>query len=270
VNPPERELAGQVAIVTGAGRGVGRAVSVALGEAGASVACVARTPGDLAETVRLVEQASGRALPLVADVRDADAVRRAAETALDQLGQPTLLVNNAGSAAAIGPLWQTDAESWWLDVETSLRGSYLFARTVLPLMLERGSGRIVNITSYAATRAAPYVSGYAAAKAALANFTEALAAETEGTGVSIFALAPGTVRTQLFEAMAASPWLPELRERSDLLGPERAASAVVLLASGRADALSGRFLHALDDLPALVGRIDEIEREGLYALRLRR
>jgi NAD(P)-dependent dehydrogenase (short-subunit alcohol dehydrogenase family) len=266
----ERELAGQVAIVTGGGRGVGRATCVALAGAGASVACVARTDAELQETARLVERAGGRAVPVVADVRDTDAVGRAVATARGELGPPTLLVNNAGSVAAIGPLWTSDPAAWWLDVETSLRGSFLFARAVLPEMLERRMGRIVNMTSYVVTRPAPYLSAYAGAKTALVSLTDSLAAETAGTGVSVFALAPGTARTELFETMAASPWLPALAGRTDFVDPELGAAAVVVLASGRVDVLSGRFLHALDDFAALERRAAEIERDDLYTLRLRR
>ena len=141
-------------------------------------------------------------------------------------------------------------------------------------MVARGTGRIVALASYAANQPRPYSSGYASGKAALLRFVDSLAAEVADRGVSVFAVTPGFVQTKLVEDVARSPagrrWLPELAERQDVLEPERAGRLVVELATGRADALSGRFLHVLDDLDDLVARADEIAREDLYALRLRR
>jgi NAD(P)-dependent dehydrogenase (short-subunit alcohol dehydrogenase family) len=223
------------------------------------VAVVARSANELAET---------GLLPVAADVTEPGSAERVVAAVAAELGAVTLLVNNAGTAAAIGPAWEVDPAVWWRDVETSLRGAFLFSRAVLPDMLRRGEGRIVNVSSYAAVKPAPYLSAYAAAKAALLSFTEALAAETRERGVRVFAVSPGTVRTALTERLAESEWLPHMRDR-EWLEPERVARLVAFLASGRADALSGRFLHALDDVEALAARAAEVERDDLYALRLR-
>jgi NAD(P)-dependent dehydrogenase (short-subunit alcohol dehydrogenase family) len=141
-------------------------------------------------------------------------------------------------------------------------------------MIERGGGRIVCISSYAANGPAPYFSGYASGKAGLLRFVDSLAAEVADRGVSVFAVTPGFVRTQLLEAVATSDagrrWLPRLGARTDYVEPERIARLVVELAAGRADALSGRFLHALDDLEDLLGRVEGIAGDDLYALRFRR
>jgi NAD(P)-dependent dehydrogenase (short-subunit alcohol dehydrogenase family) len=140
-------------------------------------------------------------------------------------------------------------------------------------MLERRSGRIVAVSSYAANAARPYSSGYAAGKAGLLRFVDSLAAEVADLGVRVFAITPGFVRTRLLEDAARSDagrrWLPALGEREDALEPERAGRLVVELASGRADALSGRFLHVLDDLDDLIHRAEQISRDDLYALRFR-
>jgi NAD(P)-dependent dehydrogenase (short-subunit alcohol dehydrogenase family) len=141
-------------------------------------------------------------------------------------------------------------------------------------MIERGAGRIVALSSYAANGPRPYSSGYASGKAALLRLCDSLAAEVTEHGVSVFAVTPGFVRTKLVEDVASSAagrrWLPELAEREDALPADRIAGLVVELATGRADALSGRFLHVLDDLDDLIGRADEISREDGYALRFRR
>ena len=263
-------LQGQVAIVTGAGRGVGWAIAEALAAEGAAVALAARSEPELAEAARQL----GRAVAVPTDVTRPADVARLVETAERELGPPTLLVAGAGTWDHVGPAWEGDPEAWWRDVEVTLRGAYLCARAVLPGMVARGTGRIVALASYAANQPRPYSSGYASGKAALLRFVDSLAAEVADRGVSVFAVTPGFVQTKLVEDVARSPagrrWLPELAERQDVLEPERAGRLVVELATGRADALSGRFLHVLDDLDDLVARADEIAREDLYALRLRR
>jgi NAD(P)-dependent dehydrogenase (short-subunit alcohol dehydrogenase family) len=263
-------LPGQVAIVTGAGRGVGRAIAEALAAEGAAVALAARSEPELAEAAKGLEHA----VAVPTDVTRADDVERLVATAERELGPPTLLVAGAGTWEHAGPAWEGDPDAWWRDVEVTLRGAYLCARAVLPGMLARGSGRIVALSSYAANGPRPYSSGYASGKAALLRLVDSLAAEVAGEGVSVFAITPGFVRTRLVDEVARSDegrrWLPELAEREDALEPKRAGRLVVELATGRADALSGRFLHVLDDLDDLVARADEIVRDDKYALRFRR
>jgi NAD(P)-dependent dehydrogenase (short-subunit alcohol dehydrogenase family) len=121
-------LAGQVALITGAGRGVGRAVTLALADAGAVVAAVSRSHDQLQETAELVASAGGRAIAIVADVTDPQAVDRMAQRAAGELGSVDILVNNAGLARSIGPVWEVEPEEWWRDVETNLRGPFLCAR----------------------------------------------------------------------------------------------------------------------------------------------
>ena len=209
------------------------------------------------------------ALPLVADVRDRAAVESALERAQAELGPLDVLVNNAGTLAAIGPLAGVDTDDWWLDVETSLRGALLCTHALLPGMLERRGGTIVNVSSYAATRPNPFQSGYAAGKAALLSLTESLAAETAGHGVAVFAISPGYVRTAMTDRLRESGWAPNAGSGGEV-DAARAGELVVFLASGAANALSGRFLHALDDWEALARRADELERDDLYVMRLRK
>jgi NAD(P)-dependent dehydrogenase (short-subunit alcohol dehydrogenase family) len=260
----------QVAIVTGAGRGVGRAVAEALAAEGAAVALASRTERELDAIGGKV----GRSIEVETDVTDAAAVQRLVERTERELGPATLLVAAAGSWSHVGPLWEGDPQAWWQDVEVTLRGTFLCARAVLPGMIERGAGRIVALSSYAANGPRPYSSGYASGKAALLRLCDSLAAEVAEYGISVFAVTPGFVRTKLVEDVASPAagrrWLPELAEREDALPADRIAGLVVELATGRADALSGRFLHVLDDLDDLVARADEISNEDGYALRFRR
>jgi NAD(P)-dependent dehydrogenase (short-subunit alcohol dehydrogenase family) len=265
-----RDLDGQVAIVTGGGRGVGRAVAEALGARGAAVAVAARTR----EEVEAVAAGLPRAIAVPTDVIRAEEVERLVERTQSELGQPTLLVAGAGTWDHAGPAWEGDADAWWRDVEVALRGAYLCARAVLPGMVERGEGRIVVVSSYAANAPRPWSSGYASGRAALLRFVDSLAGEVADGGVAVFAVTPGFVRTELVESVIRSDagrrYLPELGARTDALAPELAGALVAELATGRADALTGRFLHVLDDLDDLVARADEISRDDLYALRFRR
>jgi NAD(P)-dependent dehydrogenase (short-subunit alcohol dehydrogenase family) len=263
----------RVAVVTGASRGIGRATAIALGRDGFTVAVVARSSPALEETRLLVEQTGARALAIVADVTDPDVVARAVDEIERDTGAITVLVNNAGSLRAIGPLWEVDPDDWWSDVMTSLAGAYNFCREVVPRMIARREGRIVNLTSYAAVRPAPYESGYGCAKAALNSLTESLAVSLQEHGISAFSVAPGFTRTQMTEQLTSSEagrrWLPEAGS-GRVVDAEQTARLIARLAVGGADELSGRLLHTLDEIDVLLAGIDEIRRDDLYAPRVRR
>ena len=271
------EIRGQVAIVTGAGRGVGRATALALARAGAGVGVVARSGEQIAETAREIRKAGGEALAVVADVSDAASVERMVRQVEGALGPADLLVNNAGTPGPLGPMWEADADDWWHTLEVNLRGPYLCSRALLPGMIARHRGRIINLSTTAATVAVAYMGAYVVAKTALTRFTENLAAELINSGVSVFALDPGTVRTAMsehvLESEAGRKWLPWFRKLFDQgrdVPAEKAAQLVVQMASGRADALSGRFLGISDELEKLLGRLEEIKTADLYTLRVRK
>lgn len=216
-----------IAVVTGGSRGIGKAIADALRESGAAVTTLDRSHG--------------------VDVTE----RNAVETAFAELGPVDLLVNNAGTMDAIGPAWQVDPDDWRRDIETSLFGAFNCSRAVLPGMVERAAGRIVNVASGVATRAYPHASAYAAAKAALSSFTQSLAAETAEHGIAVFAISPGFVWTEMTERLRDSPWFPDFGS-PDPNEPERAAELVLRLATGELDALSGRFIHVRDDIDQML------------------
>jgi NAD(P)-dependent dehydrogenase (short-subunit alcohol dehydrogenase family) len=142
-------------------------------------------------------------------------------------------------------------------------------------MIERRHGRIINVSTGAASVAVAHLGAYVIAKTALTRFTENLAAELTNSGVSVFAISPGTVRTAMaeyvLESEAGKKWLPWFRKLFDRgldVPPEEAAQLVVRLAAGRADALSGRFIDVSDDLAKLLGRLDEVKSDDLYTLRV--
>jgi NAD(P)-dependent dehydrogenase (short-subunit alcohol dehydrogenase family) len=277
LNNPGREirLDGQVALVTGGGRGLGRAMALGLSAAGAAVAVCARTASQLSETVHLIEERGGQALAITADMADRIAVENMIARTERELGPIDLLVNNAGVAGTIGPLAQTDPDAWWEVLTINLRGPLYCARAVLPGMIRRGRGRIINVSSGAGFQAWPMVSAYSVSKAALFRLSENLAEELGGQGIQVFAITPGLVRTEMVESglhcgepTVEQGFAESLAEGHDV-PPERSARMVVFLASGKADALSGRFIRSSDDEEVLVARAAEIRERDLYALRPR-
>jgi len=268
-------LADQVAIVTGGGRGLGRAFALALAGAGAKVAVVSRSADQVAATVAEITAAGGEAIGLPADVADLQAVKEMVNRVEAQLGAVDLLINNAGIINPLGPLWESDPEEWWRAVEINLRSVLLCSHAVLPGMVNRNGGRIINLASIASTVAIPYGSAYVTSKTAVLRLTETLALETEAHGVTIFAIDPGFVRTAMTEYLAESipgaKWLPWAQARfteGQDVPADHAVELVLRLATGEADPLSGRLFSINDDLPTLLERIAEIQPKGLYTLRV--
>src|SRR5215470_5527648 len=143
----QQALTGQVAIVTGSGRGIGRAIAQALAQQGAAVTVTARSGEQLAETVALITAAGGRAIAVAADVTDPPAVERVVTQTEQQLGPVDLLVNNAGVMGPIGPLWEAAPEEWWHAMAIHVYGPVLYCRAVVPGMVARRRGRIINVAS---------------------------------------------------------------------------------------------------------------------------
>jgi NAD(P)-dependent dehydrogenase (short-subunit alcohol dehydrogenase family) len=275
-NPNDNILTGQVAIVTGGGRGIGRATAQALAAAGASVAVVARSTNQLAETVALIEASGGRAIAFTADVTQREAIEQMAHEVEQQLGSVDLLVNNAGIVSPLGPFWEIDPDEWWRSMEINLRSMLLCTRAVLPSMIARHRGRIINLTSGAGLAPILYGSAYCTSKASVIRFTDALAIETKGYGISVFAVHPGNIRTTmaeyLMESAAGQKWTPGFRKIFDEGRDTPMESAIQLmlsLVSGKADALSGRYIAVTYDLDELMRRAEEIQKNDLYTLRLR-
>jgi NAD(P)-dependent dehydrogenase (short-subunit alcohol dehydrogenase family) len=276
------DLSGHVAIVTGGGRGIGRLVAEALARAGAAVAVTARSGDQLAETVASITGEGGTAIALPGDVSDPDSVTEAVHQVEGRLGPVDLLINNAGISGPVGPIWEVDAGEWWRTFGVNLQGVFLFAHAVLPGMVARRAGRIINVASNAGAFRWPLVSAYAVSKSAVIKFTENLARETKDHGVKVFAVHPGllpigitaTVLHGSFPsetpAGRVAAWARRRLDEGHGATPESAVELVLVLSSGKADSLSGCYLSVHDDLRAIVTRAREVRADDLYTLQLRR
>lgn len=271
--PEEIDLTGQVAIVTGGGRGIGRSIALALAGAGANVAVIARTTEELAETATLIEEVGRRSLPVTVDVTDAAAIEQMVTEVTDSLGPIDLLVNNAAVTGPLAMTWEMTDAAWWRCMDINLRGPMLCSNAVLPAMIARQRGRIVAVASSAGLGPMAGASVYSVSKTALIRLCENLAVETAAHGVQIFSIDPGFVRTAMSESVLLSKELGEqfrqyFAEGMDV-SPELAAELVLQIASGRLDRLSGCHLSVHDDLADLETRAEIIAQNDLYRLRLR-
>ncbi len=272
------KLKNQVAIVTGASRGIGRAIAQGCAEEGAKVALAARTASTLEEVAAEIRDRGGEALAIPTDVTDPASVKAMVRQAEAEVGPVDLLVNNAGAFYAIGPTWEVDAETWWSDVTINLLGVFLCCREVVPEMVARKRGRVINLIGGGTDSPLPYGSAYAASKAAVMRFTETLAVELKEHGVMVFALRPGFVRTDMSEYQLSKEtqrWLPDTAQRFEEeknVPPSVAAELAVEFASGRFDALTGRYIRVKDykgdDLDQVEAQIPEILEKDLRTLRM--
>jgi NAD(P)-dependent dehydrogenase (short-subunit alcohol dehydrogenase family) len=277
--PHDAPLADTVALITGGGRGIGRLLGQALAGAGAYVGLIARSAGELAESVRLITEAGGQAAAATADASSPAAIKRAISEMHDQLGPVSLLVNNAGIGGPVGNAWDVAPDAWWQTIEVNLGSAFLCTRLVLPGMAARGAGRIINVTSNAGVLRWPQSPAYAVSKAATIKLTENVAAEARRSGVGIFSVDPGLLPIGLSAgavAGTATPGSSEARRdawiRRQLAAgrgaePASVSRLVIRLAAGDADELSGCHLSVHDDLDTMLALARRRPEQDIYRLR---
>ncbi len=257
------DLTGRVALITGGGRGIGRALGLRLAQEGMKVALVARTASDVDAARDEIIAAGGQAVSFAADVADQTAVEKIVAATEADLGPIYLLINNAARSASWDgtKLWESDPADWWSRVETNLFGPYLFARFALPHMVARGEGYVLAMNSLAGAAALSMTDGaYPVSKSGLFRLTDQMSSQLKGTGVKAIDLSPGLVLTDPAGAPSAPPggWTPV----------ERISDLVVACAHGEWDDFDGKFLHATDDFAAVRAHADEILRNDRRVLRI--
>ena len=249
----QRQLEGRVALVTGGGRGIGRAIALAYAAEGAKLTLAARTSAELRETADTIMSRYGAEVhTIVADVSSRRQVDNMVDSTLERYGAIDVLVNNAGNLGPVGRLWENDPDEWERTIAIHVFGTYYGCRAVIPHMLERGCGRIVNMSGVGG----PNVIAYDVAKTGIASLTENLALELADTAITVNAISPGSIHTRMWE---------ETRDQALKIGDtamyqqgvevtsgkgasiERAAQLAVFLGSDSCGKLSGRLVRASTD-----------------------
>lgn len=272
------ELAGRTAIVTGSGRGIGRAIALEFAREGANVACCARRNDEVEKTVAMIEADGGSGLAVTADVTKRDQVGYLVEATLERYGQIDVLYNNAAAFRALGAVWEVDPDIWWSDFTTNVLGIMLTSRAVLGHMMERNEGVIINMNGGGSWTPLPGGSGYGCSKAALLRFTDTLAGELEreDSNVLVLSLGPGFVHTETTDFQRTNPlgvkWIPSSKEAldaGDTRPPSDCAKSAVWLLKVACPQLNGRIFQTGMDFDEIAARADEIKQNDLYTLRLK-
>ncbi len=271
------KLNGQVAVITGSGRGIGRAIALAYAREGAKLALAARNESELEEALNAASELGTEAIAVRTDVTSQQDTEQLAHRVVDRFGRIDVLVNNAGNSGPVGPLQGNDIADWVNTINVNLTGTFLVCRAVIPTMLGQSGGKIINLSGAGATNAWSNMSAYCSSKAAVVRLTEVLAQELDGKGITVNALGPGSVHTSMWDKMteeaaqAGADFIHQLGLRVTSGGGasiDECAELAVWLASDDSGALTGRLISAAtDDFRGLPPRIAEIMSGDAYTLR---
>ena len=247
------KLQGKVAIVTGGGRGIGETIALAFAREGGRLAIASRTQAELDQVAARIQELGAQVQAICTDVSSRDDVVRLIETTLATYGQIDILVNAAGVYGPIGPMWDVDIDEWIRAMQINLFGTFMCCHTVLPHMIERRQGKIVNFSGGGATSPLSRFTAYGVSKTAIVRLTETLAQEVKEFNIQANAVAPGAVDTRLQDDVLAAgeragdllECIHRLRETGEGGVPrELPAELVVFLASDDSDGLTGKLIAA--------------------------
>ena len=268
-------LKGRVAIVTGGSQGIGKAIVRRLLEEGARVAFCARNIQPLTVAAEELSIIGPELLPVRADITNRAEVEEFVEVTLERFTRIDILVNNAGIQGPVGPAWEVDPVDWRETLTTNLLGTFLVCRAVVPALMRRRCGKIINVSGGGAATPRPRFTAYAASKAALVRFTETLAIELADHNIQVDAVARGFVATSMHRRTLEAGELAGaefFRTKEELIrggvDPAISAALVAFLASAQADRITGKFIHSVwDDWANFDQHFEETETTDVYTLR---
>ena len=242
-------LKGKVAIVTGAGRGLGKASSLEMAKEGAFLVILSRTPSELRETAKAVKSLGRDVISMKADVSEPKDIEKVVDKTIEQFGKIDILMNNAAIIGPVSPIFMVDKKDWNEVMNINLRGPYLFSKAAAPYMIKQGRGKIINVTSGLGEIVMPFLGAYSVTKAGLIHLTKIMSEELEGYSIQVNGLDPGVMDTRMQEKIRN--FGPEilgdeiyheflsLKERGVLKPPEKVAKLAVFLASDESDSITG-------------------------------
>ena len=240
------DLTNQVAIITGASRGIGEAIAVAYAQAGASLVLTSRKLENVGPVAEAITAAGGQAIALAAHAGDEAAAQRVVQAALDAYGRVDILVNNAAANPHFGPLLSAEAGHWDKIFEVNVKGYFFMIKAAAPAMQAQGGGKVINVASIAGITPGPMMGVYSTSKAAVIMLTKALAAELAAVNIQVNALAPGFIKTKFSAALWSNPQAKAMLERATPAGriaePEELTGAALYLASAASSFTTGSVL----------------------------
>lgn len=236
-------LKGKVALVTGASRGIGKSIAIALAEFGADVAVAARTVEALEQTAKEIDATGRKSLVVPCDVTDSSQVEAAVQKTIEELGGLEVVVNNAGGSRFMSPLIGVREEGWDKAINSNLKSAFLVSKAVGTHLLNQQKGSVINISSVAGVHGSPTLSFYSAAKHGMIGLTKSLAREWAPLGVRVNAISPGAVDTDIWGSLADDPQFVKMSVSQIPMGrwgkPDEIAAAAVFLASDASSFMTG-------------------------------